>query len=498
MNRVKKTIILILCIILIAYLAVAFVIYDHHSSVDILCEDGSYAAEYAQNHHLDYSISSDSSINTFREEYEQFEYTVNGRECTIVRYSGNSKDLTIPSFIDGLIVTAIDAAAFDNCDHLERVYVPNSVLRFGPTQLGGIVVYCSPDSPTFQQLAAAKESAEEKAAAANAEAWNEVLAAYEAETASDEIIESEREDDPSVKIDDSGLNIPTIEIEEIEPEKTTEYQSWEPAYESGLPFEYNEHADGIEIVRWLEKDRIVVVPAAVNGTPVNSISFPVLGLGIEMVFIPASVTSINMQFATPRYDAAFWINLLIVLIGCAFAVTATVAAVKENSTSDRKFLGLSLVYTGVKYYTLLIIVSAVSLIVGLPLLVQIIAAIIFVALGAAEFIKTKTAAEIVEQVDEKVTVQTSFIKTMTSEAERLMSRVSEPEEKAVLREVCEALRYSDPMSSQELSEIETKISEKFDELSSAVVEHSTEKTKTIASELVTLVGERNRKCKGIK
>ena len=248
--------------------------------------------------------------------------------------------------------------------------------------------------------------------------------------------------------------------------------------------------------KWV--DEVVVVPAAVNGTPVNSISFPVLGLGIEMVFIPASVTSINMQFATPRYDAAFWINLLIVLIGCAFAVAATVAAVKENSTSDRKFLGLSLVYTGVKYYTLLIIVSAVSLIVGLPLLVQIIAAIIFVALGAAEFIKTKTAAEIVEQVDEKVTVQTSFIKTMTSEAERLMSRVSEPEEKAVLREVCEALRYSDPMSSQELSEIETKISEKFDELSSAVVEHSTEKTKTIASELVTLVGERNRKCKGIK
>ena len=70
--------------------------------------------------------------------------------------------------------------------------------------------------------------------------------------------------------------------------------------------------------------------------------------------------------------------------------------------------------------------------------------------------------------------------------------------KTEAKKVYEAIRYSDPMSNPALSDLEVQIFDKFNEFSSAVKSDHAEKAKTAAGELMTLIQNRNKKCKLLK
>ena len=123
---------------------------------------------------------------------------------------------------------------------------------------------------------------------------------------------------------------------------------------------------------------------------------------------------------------------------------------------------------------------------------------LILAFTAIAVIKAKAASDIVSNVDEKVKAKTAFIKNLTVEAESILARAKSEEVKKECKKVCEAVRYSDPMSHAELSLIEAKITVKVDELASAVGADDAEKAKEIADEIVILVGDRNKKCKALK
>mgnify|MGYP006354641373 CR=1 FL=1 len=93
---------------------------------------------------------------------------------------------------------------------------------------------------------------------------------------------------------------------------------------------------------------------------------------------------------------------------------------------------------------------------------------------------------------------TLFIKALITDAEGLIVKAKSEKGKAECKKVYEVLRYSDPMSNDALASVEGQLTVKFAELSEAVKDDNSEKATAIAKEVITLIGDRNKKCKLLK
>ena len=124
--------------------------------------------------------------------------------------------------------------------------------------------------------------------------------------------------------------------------------------------------------------------------------------------------------------------------------------------------------------------------------------LLILGFNAGAIIKAKVAAELVESVDKKISRQTGFIKSLTAEAENLVSHAKSDEVRAECKKVYEAARYSDPMSNIRLADIEEKITAEMQQLSEAVANDDSEIAAAVANELVALVADRTKKCKLLK
>lgn len=61
-----------------------------------------------------------------------YRYTVENNEVTIKKYIGNDEEVAVPESIDGMPVIAIGDAAFNACDNIRSVTIPDSVVKMGP------------------------------------------------------------------------------------------------------------------------------------------------------------------------------------------------------------------------------------------------------------------------------------------------------------------------------------------------------------------------------
>ena len=76
-----------------------------------------------------------------------------------------------------------------------------------------------------------------------------------------------------------------------------------------------------------------------------------------------------------------------------------------------------------------------------------------------------------------------------------MSSAGNDEIKAEIKKVYEAFRFSDPMSSDALNDIEDRIQNQFNLLQEVVITENTEKVSQVSKDLLNLIDYRNKKCK---
>ena len=134
----------------------------------------------------------------------------------------------------------------------------------------------------------------------------------------------------------------------------------------------------------------------------------------------------------------------------------------------------------------------------LPEWIGIIVCVVVLAFNAISAIKATASANIVNEIDEKVAIQTLFIKSLTDDAQSLMTSAKTDELRAEAKKVYEAVRYSDPMSTDALSRLDSQIKGQFAAFADALRSEDIELAKTNSAELIELIAKREQTCKLLK
>ena len=199
-----------------------------------------------------------------------------------------------------------------------------------------------------------------------------------------------------------------------------------------------------------------------------------------------------------KYTPSFWIGYIFITLAFAGQLICAYFALKDNDLK-RTFYNISLLTTSYSGLILSFVFGGLCMLISpLPYWVGIILCAIVLAANVIAVVKASAAIDLVSEVDEKVKENTFFIKSLTVDAESLVSRAKSEGVKTACKKVYEAARYSDPMSSSALASVESEITINLSKLSDAVISDNFDVATECASELVVLFNERNRKCKLLK
>ncbi|MCD8125490.1 MAG: hypothetical protein LUE23_10790 [Lachnospiraceae bacterium] len=189
----------------------------------------------------------------------------------------------------------------------------------------------------------------------------------------------------------------------------------------------------------------------------------------------------------------FWIAYIFTAIALIVQARTWGSSFEKNKSMKSKFMGLPVVYVSVMYLLAQIIAFAVFMAFPmLPSWSAIVVCVIIVGVFAINTITADVAIEEIERVEVKTQNKVSYLRNFQTNIELLAEEESDTEVQRALNQLAEKIRYSDPMSSNELEEIEESISAKVTDLQS-----STDKMSLI-KEVNALLNERNKKCKNLK
>lgn len=197
-----------------------------------------------------------------------------------------------------------------------------------------------------------------------------------------------------------------------------------------------------------------------------------------------------IAFAVPTVKTAtFWIAY--VFTAAAFAAQIIIwRTALGKETLKSKFLGFPVARIGIVYTVIQVIAFAVFMFVPtLPTWSAIVVCSVIAGISAVCMISADAGRNEIERVEAEVQKKVFYIRELQTVVELLTDVETDADTKAALDQLAEKIRFSDSMSSEQLANLENKISAKVLELKTAPNKVE------IITELNSLLDERNKKCK---
>lgn len=207
-----------------------------------------------------------------------------------------------------------------------------------------------------------------------------------------------------------------------------------------------------------------------------------------------------IAFVVPRFPendkfgSSFFIGYIFVTVAFVGNLICVYIAFK-NDNLQKFFYSLPIVTLAYSGLIVSFAIGCICMLVSyIPYWVGVLVCYAILAVYAIAIVKAQTAGNIVSDKDDRIKSSTAFVKNLTIEADALMKAVNGDAAKAACKKVYEAIRYSDPVSSNALTELEGRIEAKFSEFAEAA-KNGDERIVGLAEEVVMLAVERNRKAK---
>lgn len=129
-----------------------------------------------------------------------------------------------------------------------------------------------------------------------------------------------------------------------------------------------------------------------------------------------------------------------------------------------------------------------------PTATQLIVLIVY----AIVFISCLVSKETIQKVDAKVNEKTRFVRLLKIDADMLVEKCNDPALNKKCLDFAEAVRYSDPMSSDALFELEKDIALTVSECDRAITQNEYDLASELCDKAMLLLSERNKKTKALK
>ena len=214
----------------------------------------------------------------------------------------------------------------------------------------------------------------------------------------------------------------------------------------------------------------------------------IIGLAVLLVLY------ILIAFLIPFvHTPTFWVSFLFALIAFGVVAASMYIAFIKNPDAKSRFYGFPIARIGVIYGAVQLIVGLVFMVLAAYVPVWAAVLVYAIALGAA-VIGLISAEAVVEEIrvqDVKLKKDVSLMRSLQSKVNQMASQC----EDVGIKALAEEFRYSDPVSSDALAEIERDLAAAVDELQSAIVDGDSNATKQLCRKAFAVLAERNRLCK---
>lgn len=211
-----------------------------------------------------------------------------------------------------------------------------------------------------------------------------------------------------------------------------------------------------------------------------------IGLILFVVFLVVA-------FVVPsKFTMTFWVAFVFTVVSFVLNTYKWVEYFKTNKDLNSKFLRISIL--NVSYYYMiiqLIIFLVFKFAYMLPTWIAILCNILFFAFALISFITISSSADYIRTVDEKIRPKVNYIKNLQADVELIAASTDDLKTKEELTKLAERIRFSDPMSNEQLWGLEQQISGNVELLKNA----EGNDLLAIVEIIEKLLDERNKKCK---
>ena len=217
-----------------------------------------------------------------------------------------------------------------------------------------------------------------------------------------------------------------------------------------------------------------------------------IGLGVLLVLY------ILVAFLIPFvHTATFWVSFVFTLIAFGVVGASFYIAFIINPDAKSRFYGFPIAKIGVMYGAAQLLAGLIFMALGLWIPVWAAVLVYAIALGAAVIglISADAVVEEIHNQDGKLQKNVALMRALQSKLNQMAAQCDDPDAASAVKKFAEELRYSDPVSSDALADIERDLTAAVEELQSAIVDGDSAATKQLCRKASGILAERNRLCK---
>lgn len=205
-----------------------------------------------------------------------------------------------------------------------------------------------------------------------------------------------------------------------------------------------------------------------------------------------------LAFALPFPKiAVFAVSYLFTTIAILAQIYVIRTAFYRGEGVKSKFYGFPIAKLGVIYLAVQLIAGLVFMALGLivPVWLPLALYVVLLGIAAAGFVAADAARDEVVRQEVKLEKDVSRMREFQAKGRALVALNKVSEAARPLEKLAEDLRFSDPVSSEALTEIEDQLAECLAQLQQAVSAQKTEQILSVCQEAEHILAERNQLCK---